>query len=87
LRRTCYCGELEAKDIGREVVLEGWVNRRRDHGGVTFVDLRDREGLVQVVFNPEVSGPTHEKAKEIKSEYVIRIKGQVSRRPPGTENP
>ena len=87
MRRTCYCGELEAKDIGREVVLEGWVNRRRDHGGVTFVDLRDREGLVQVVFNPEVSGPTHEKAKEIKSEYVIRIKGQVSRRPPGTENP
>lgn len=87
MKRTCYCGELEAKDIGREVVLEGWVNRRRDHGGVTFVDLRDREGLVQVVFNPEVSGPTHEKAKEIKSEYVIRIKGQVSRRPPGTENP
>jgi len=87
LKRTCYCGELEAKDIGREVVLEGWVNRRRDHGGVTFVDLRDREGLVQVVFNPEVSGPIHEKAKEIKSEYVIRIKGQVSHRPPGTENP
>ncbi len=86
MKRTCYCGELEAKDIGREVTLEGWVNRRRDHGGVTFVDMRDREGLVQVVFNPEVSGPTHEKAKEIKSEYVIRIKGQVSRRPPGTEN-
>jgi len=87
LRRTCYCGELGAKDIGKEVVLEGWVNRRRDHGGVTFIDLRDREGVVQVVLNPELSGTAHEKAKEIKNEYVIRIKGKVSRRPPGTENP
>ncbi|HDD52539.1 MAG TPA: aspartate--tRNA ligase, partial [Thermosulfidibacter takaii] len=73
--------------IGEEVVLEGWVNRRRDHGGVTFVDLRDREGLVQVVFSPEVSPQVHEKAREIKNEYVLRIKGKVNRRPPGTENP
>ncbi len=87
MRRSCYCGELTADMVGQEVVLEGWVNRRRDHGGVTFVDLRDREGLVQVVFNPQANPQVHGKAREIKNEYVLRIKGKVSRRPPGTENP
>ncbi len=87
MKRSCYCGELHAGMIGEEVVLEGWVNRRRDHGGVTFVDLRDREGLVQVVFSPEVSPQVHERAREIRSEFVLRIRGKVSRRPPGTENP
>ncbi len=87
LKRSCYCGELGVDDVGREVVLEGWVNRRRDHGGVTFVDLRDREGLVQVVFSPEVDSSVHEKAKEIRDEYVLRVRGTVTRRPPGTENP
>lgn len=87
MRRSCYCGELGAKDIGQEVVLEGWVQRWRDHGGIIFVDLRDREGLIQVVFSPEESREVHQKARELRGEYVIRVKGEVFRRPPGTENP
>ncbi|MCE5280665.1 MAG: aspartate--tRNA ligase, partial [Deltaproteobacteria bacterium] len=61
-KRTHYCGELNASHAGQEVVLMGWTHRRRDHGGVIFVDLRDREGLVQVVFNPEINAPCHEEA-------------------------
>jgi aspartyl-tRNA synthetase len=71
MRRTHTCCELGADDVGAEVVLMGWVQRRRDHGGVIFVDLRDREGLTQVVFNPEVSPEVHEKAHVLRSEYVI----------------
>lgn len=87
MKRSCYCGELNVEDAGREVILEGWVNRRRDHGGVTFVDLRDREGLVQVVFSPETNPQIHVKARDIRSEYVLRIQGTVRKRPSGTENP
>ncbi|MSQ15022.1 MAG: aspartate--tRNA ligase [Dehalococcoidia bacterium] len=81
------CGELGAKHIEREVTLAGWVHRRRDHGGLVFIDLRDRSGLVQVVFNPETSPASHVVARELRNEYVLMVTGQVSGRPAGTENP
>ena len=87
MRRTHHCCELGAKDIGNEVVLMGWVQRRRDHGGVIFVDLRDREGLTQVVFNPEVDQAVHTKAHAIRSEYVLAVRGTVDHRPEGMVNP
>ena len=87
MRRTHTCCELGAGDVGAEVVLMGWVQRRRDHGGVIFVDLRDREGLTQVVFNPEVSPKVHEKAHVLRSEYVIGIRGKVEKRLEGMTNP
>jgi len=87
LLKTHSCGELKKKDVGAEVTLAGWVDRRRDHGGLIFIDLRDREGLVQVVFNPEVSAPCHKIASEMRSEYVVRVSGKVAPRPKGTENP
>ncbi|MCL4558577.1 MAG: aspartate--tRNA ligase [Deltaproteobacteria bacterium] len=86
LKRTCYCGEISSAHTGKEVILMGWVHRRRDHGGLIFADLRDREGIVQVVFNPETDRSAYEKAKLIKPEYVILIKGRVRERPGGTEN-
>ncbi len=86
MRRTHTCCELGAADVGKEVVLMGWVQRRRDHGGVIFVDLRDREGLSQVVFNPEVSQEVHDKAQAIRSEYVLGVRGKVGRRPEGMTN-
>lgn len=86
-KRTHYCGELSEKDIGSQVRIYGWVQRRRDHGGVIFIDLRDREGLVQVVFNPSVQEQSHETAKRLRSEYVIGVEGRVSARPEGMENP
>ncbi len=81
------CGELNKEHIGSEVTLAGWVDRRRDHGGLIFIDLRDREGIVQVVFNPEVSEECHRVASEMRSEYVVRVRGKVTPRPKGTENP
>ncbi|MDI6781268.1 MAG: aspartate--tRNA ligase [bacterium] len=87
MKRTHNCGELGLKDIGKEVILAGWVNRRRDHGKLIFIDLRDREGITQVVFSPEADDISHAKAHEIRSEYVIEIKGQVCNRPVGTINP
>ncbi|MFQ5543013.1 MAG: aspartate--tRNA ligase [Nitrospiria bacterium] len=84
--RTNYCGKLTKKEVDEEVVLSGWVHRRRDHGGLTFIDLRDREGLVQVVFNPQISETVHQQAHDLRSEYVIQIKGTVALRPSGTEN-
>lgn len=86
-KRTHYCGNLRPSDAGKEVVLMGWVHRRRDHGGVIFVDLRDREGLAQVVFNPEVSPETHQEAHRIRSEFVLAVKGKVRPRPEGMVNP
>ena len=80
------CGELRAANIGQKITLAGWVHRRRDHGGLIFIDLRDREGLTQVVFNPEVSSDTHNTATGLRSEYVIQVTGEVSKRPQGTEN-
>jgi aspartyl-tRNA synthetase len=81
MKRTHSCIELGESHIGRDVVLMGWVQHRRDHGGVIFVDLRDREGITQAVFDPSVSGAVHEKAQEIRNEYVLGIKGKVSARP------
>ncbi|MDY6845003.1 MAG: aspartate--tRNA ligase [Thermodesulfobacteriota bacterium] len=81
-----YCGKLERNCVGTEVILYGWVQRHRDHGGLIFIDLRDRTGIVQVVFNPEKSPESHELAETLKAEYVLEIKGTVSLRPRGTEN-
>jgi len=86
MRRTHSCCELGAKDIGNEVVLMGWVLRRRDHGGVIFIDLRDREGLTQVVFNPEADKAVHAKAHSIRNEYVLAVRGKVDPRPDGMVN-
>ena len=86
LKRTCYCGDVGPERIGQEVTLMGWVNRRRDLGGLVFIDLRDRSGIVQVVFNPEFNPKTHEKASSLRNEYVIAVKGKVIERPKGTEN-
>ena len=84
--RSIYCGDVGAKQEGQEVAVAGWVHRRRDHGGVIFIDLRDREGLVQVVFNPEKKEIFTE-AERIRSEYVLSVKGTVRIRPDGTKNP
>ena len=86
-RRTHTCGDLRGTDAGARVVLQGWVHRRRDHGGLIFIDLRDRYGLTQLVFNPAVSADAHEAASTLRAEYVISVEGEVSRRPAGTENP
>lgn len=85
--KTHSCGQLRRTDIGRQVVLAGWVHRRRDHGGLIFIDLRDREGVVQIVFNPQKSPEPYQLADELRNEYVIRIWGEVVLRPEGTENP
>ncbi|MCF8070232.1 MAG: aspartate--tRNA ligase [Desulfobacterales bacterium] len=87
MRKTHHCNELSAADIGNEVVLMGWVHRRRDHGGVIFIDLRDREGLTQIVFNPDLEKTVHGKAHDLRSEYVIGIRGQVEGRPGDMVNP
>lgn len=85
--RTHHCSELTAKNNGQEVCIMGWVQYRRDHGGLIFVDLRDREGLTQVVFSPEIAPKAHEDAHIIRSEYVLAIKGRVRPRPEGMVNP
>ena len=87
MKRTHHCCELTAKDIDKEVVLMGWVQRRRDHGGVIFVDLRDREGITQVVFNPEFNKDIHGKAHVIRNEFVLALRGIVVPRPEGMINP
>ncbi len=85
--RDKYCGEIGEEHIGKTLQLSGWVFRRRDHGGLIFIDLRDRTGIFQVVFSPDISEPTHKLAHNLRSEYVISVKGKVKRRPEGTENP
>ncbi|MEA2629156.1 MAG: aspartyl-tRNA synthetase [Chloroflexota bacterium] len=82
-----HCGAIRATDEGREVELYGWVARRRDHGGLIFIDLRDRWGAVQVVFNPTKAPGAHEAASGLRAEFVVRVKGMVGRRPAGSENP
>src|ERR1043165_6571682 len=86
-KRSLYCGELRADAVGRELTMVGWVLTRRDHGGLIFVDLRDRSGVLQVVFNPEVDPTAHEKAKQIRSEDVIGVRGVLQKRPEETLNP
>ena len=86
LKRSHYCNELGPADKDKEVTLMGWVLRRRDHGGVIFIDLRDRYGITQVVFNPELEKEVHEKAHDLRSEWVLAVKGTVSPRPEGMIN-
>ena len=81
-----YCGLIDLKSIGKTHTIKGWVNTRRDHGGVIFIDLRDHTGLVQVVFNPEEK-EIFEVAQAIRSEYVLEIRGIVKKRLDGTDNP
>ena len=84
--RSCHCGALRAKDIGQRATLAGWVGSRRDHGGVIFVDLRDREGMTQVVFRPEEHATVAETAHSLRDEDVIQVSGTIARRLAGTEN-
>ena len=85
--RTHGCGEIRAEHVGETVELAGWVNRRRDHGGVTFIDLRDRSGVVQVVANPETSPDAHALITDVRSEWVLQVHGSVRVRPEGMQNP
>ncbi len=85
--RSHGCGELDKKEIGKEVVLTGWTHRRRDHGGLIFIDLRDMTGTIQIVFSPEADASTHSLAHALRNEYVLYVKGMVRKRPDGTENP
>src|SRR5580692_8643833 len=84
--RTHYCGQVDERLTGTMVALAGWVHRRRDHGGVIFADLRDREGLVQVVFHPDQQS-IFLTAEKLRSEFVVRVSGTVQARPQGTVNP
>ena len=84
--RSHYCGQVDEKLIGQEITVAGWVHRRRDHGGVIFVDLRDREGLLQIVFDPDAA-EIFKEAERLRNEFVIRVKGRVRERPSGTTNP
>jgi len=84
MKRSHYCGQIGVSEIDQRVELCGWVHHRRDHGGVIFIDVRDREGLVQVVFHPDKA--SFALAERVRAEYVVRIQGRVGRRPPGTEN-
>jgi len=86
-KRTHYCGDLRSSHAESEVILMGWVHRRRDHGGVIFIDLRDREGIAQIVFNPEINPEIHTEAHRIRSEYVLAVKGKVRIRPEDMTNP
>ena len=85
--KSHYCGELRKEHAGQSVTLAGWVHRRRDHGGLVFIDLRDSRGLVQIVFHPEEAPAAHEAAKDVRAEYVLLVRGEVAPRQPGTENP
>ncbi len=83
--RSHYCGQVNEKLVGQEVTVAGWVHRRRDHGGVIFVDLRDREGLLQIVFDPDNQAQFSE-AEKLRNEFVVKVRGLVRERPAGTAN-
>jgi len=85
-KRTHSCGELSEKDLGKEACIAGWVDTWRDHGGLVFIDLRDREGVTQIVFNPKKNKTLHTGSRKLRTEYVIAVKGLVEPRPKGTEN-
>jgi len=85
--KTHGCGELRAEHAGQAVTLAGWVHRRRDHGGLIFIDLRDRSGIAQVVCNPAISAEAHQVASQCRNEYVLQVRGTVHRRPEGLVNP
>src|SRR3954463_15039020 len=86
MTRTDYCGRIDRRHLGQTVTLAGWVHRRRDHGGVIFIDLRDREGLAQIVCDPD-RATTFATAETIRNEFVLKVTGVVRRRPEGTVNP
>ena len=86
-KRTTFCGEQRLEDAGKEAVLNGWLRCRRDLGGIIFIELWDKTGVTQVVFNPELNAEAHERAGALRSEYVLAVKGLLRRRPEGTENP
>jgi len=87
LKRTHTCGELRKEDAGKKAVLAGWVAARRDHGSLIFIDLRDRYGRTQVVFNPEANPEAHKEAEDLRGEFVVAVRGEVKLRPEGTTNP
>lgn len=87
MQRTHHCGALGTANIGETVTLNGWVQTRRDLGGVLFIDLRDRSGIVQIVFNPAYSGEALQIADKVRSEYVLAVSGKVVQRDPETVNP
>ncbi|HXX47117.1 MAG TPA: aspartate--tRNA ligase [Myxococcota bacterium] len=87
LRRTHFCGEVRPSEVGREIVLCGWVRKRRDHGGVIFVDLRDRTGIAQVVFKPDSAPAAHDRAQAVRSEFVLAVRGRLARRDGDAINP
>ena len=84
--KTSGCGKLRTTHVDDEVTIAGWVHRRRDHGNLIFIDLRDRDGIVQVVFNPESAANAHKAAEHLRNEWVVQVVGEVSLRPEGTEN-
>ncbi len=84
--KTINCGDVRSEHIGKTITLAGWVHRRRDHGNLIFIDVRDREGIVQVVFNPEQAPETHRTAESLRNEWVVQVSGRVSARPDGTQN-
>lgn len=85
--KTISCGDLRRENAGQQVTLAGWVHRRRDHGALIFIDLRDRRGTAQVVFNPETASEAHATAEDLRNEWVVQVRGEVAVRPEGTENP
>ena len=87
MTRTHRCGELSRSHVGQTVTLNGWVQGRRDHGNVIFIDLRDRQGITQIVFNPEISASAHQGAHVLRSEFVVAVTGTVALRPEGSANP
>ena len=84
---SANCGSLRSENTDDQVTLAGWIGRRRDHGGIIFLDLRDRSGIVQIVFNPETASEATRIAEELRPEWVVQVKGTVSLRPDGSENP
>ena len=82
-----FCGQARLEDSGREAVLNGWLRCRRDLGGIIFIELWDKTGVTQVVFNPELNAEAHKRASSLRSEYVLAVKGTIRKRPEGTENP
>ncbi|MGH7805648.1 MAG: OB-fold nucleic acid binding domain-containing protein, partial [Candidatus Binatia bacterium] len=86
-QRSVSCGELGSGDVGREATVMGWVHARRDHGGLVFLDVRDRTGIIQVVFHPESSAEAHRRAGEARGEFVVAVQGRVAARSEETRNP